>query len=187
MTRCDAPGSDLEAVAENLRMRHNRGSRHTLPFHYTGHPALALPVGQSSAGLPVSMQLVGRFFDDTLRMWVAYASTNTRPTGTQSSVPRADRARPGAKRPRQPRRRRPGRIPPVVIALSCACDAAALVRWSWPLYRIMAPRGLASFSETDNALRARRGPRSLEQAIAPAPWPKALHDVPEQHLRALHA
>ena len=49
------------------------GSRNTLPFNYTGHPALALPVGKSSAGLPVSMQLVGRFFDDPLLMRAAYA------------------------------------------------------------------------------------------------------------------
>ena len=48
------------------------GSRNTLPFNYTGHPALALPVGKSSAGLPVSMQLVGRFFDDPLLMRAAY-------------------------------------------------------------------------------------------------------------------
>ena len=36
-------------------------ARNTQPFNYTGHPALAVPVGKSSAGLPVSMQLVGRF------------------------------------------------------------------------------------------------------------------------------
>jgi hypothetical protein len=42
-------------------------------YNYTGHPALALPVGKSPAGLPVSMQLVGRFFDDPLIMRVAYA------------------------------------------------------------------------------------------------------------------
>jgi Asp-tRNA(Asn)/Glu-tRNA(Gln) amidotransferase A subunit family amidase len=47
--------------------------RNTLPFNYTGHPALDLPVGKSSAGLPVSMQLARRFFDDPLRMWVVYA------------------------------------------------------------------------------------------------------------------
>ena len=48
-------------------------SRNTQLFNYTGHPALALPVGTSSAGLPVSMQLVGRFFDDPLLMRVARA------------------------------------------------------------------------------------------------------------------
>jgi amidase len=65
------PGSYLEAVEDNLMLRSS--SRNTQPFNYTGHPALALPVGKSSAGLPVSMQLVGRFFDDPLLMRVAYA------------------------------------------------------------------------------------------------------------------
>ena len=51
----------------------SKGSRNTLPFNYTGHPALALPVGKSSAGLPVSIQLVGRFFDDPLLMRAACA------------------------------------------------------------------------------------------------------------------
>jgi Asp-tRNA(Asn)/Glu-tRNA(Gln) amidotransferase A subunit family amidase len=55
MTLCDAAGRDLEADEENLKVRHNRGSRNTLPFHDTGHPALALPRGKSSAGLPGSM------------------------------------------------------------------------------------------------------------------------------------
>jgi amidase len=67
------PGSYLEAVEDNLATTRNRGSRNTQPFNYTGHPALALPVGKSSAGLPVSMQLVGRFFDDPLLLRVAYA------------------------------------------------------------------------------------------------------------------
>jgi amidase len=67
------PGSYLEAVEDNLATMNSSGSRNTLPFNYTGHPALALPVGKSSAGLPVSMQLVGRFFDDPLLMRAAYA------------------------------------------------------------------------------------------------------------------
>src|SRR5215831_18128312 len=67
------PGSYLEAVEENLTALSRAGSRNTQPFNYTGHPALALPVGKSSAGLPVSMQIVGRFFDDPLVMRVAYA------------------------------------------------------------------------------------------------------------------
>jgi amidase len=66
------PGSSLEAVEDNLSTANRRGSRNTMPFNYTGHPALALPVGKASTGLPVSMQLVGRFFDDPLLMRVAY-------------------------------------------------------------------------------------------------------------------
>ena len=67
------PGSYLEAVEDNLATRKWSGLHNTVPFNYTGHPALALPVGKSSAGLPVSMQLVGRFFDDPLLMRAAYA------------------------------------------------------------------------------------------------------------------
>ena len=66
------PGSYLEAIEDSLSAMNRRGSLNTQPFNYTGHPALALPVGKSSAGLPVSMQLVGRFFDDPLLMRVAY-------------------------------------------------------------------------------------------------------------------
>jgi amidase len=66
------PGSYLEAVEEDLARKWS-GLRNTVHFNYTGHPALAIPVGKSSAGLPVSMQLVGRFFDDPLLMRAAYA------------------------------------------------------------------------------------------------------------------
>jgi len=71
--RNHTPGSRLEAIEDNLQSMNSLGSRNTLPFNYTGHPALALPVGKSSAGLPASMQVVGRFFDDPLLMRVAYA------------------------------------------------------------------------------------------------------------------
>ena len=67
------PGSYLEAVEDNFATLSWKGTRNTRPFNYTGHPALALPVGKSSTGLPVSMQLVGRFFDDSLLMRAAYA------------------------------------------------------------------------------------------------------------------
>jgi amidase len=67
------PGGYLEAVEDNLMSGSKGVNRNTLPFNYTGHPALALPVGKSPSGLPVSMQLVGRFFDDPLVMRVAYA------------------------------------------------------------------------------------------------------------------
>jgi amidase len=66
------PGSYLEALEDNLATATRSTSRNTQPFNYTGHPALALPVGKSPAGLPASMQLVGRFFADPLLMRVAY-------------------------------------------------------------------------------------------------------------------
>jgi amidase len=67
------PGTIMEAIEDNLSTGSSVATRNTQPFNYTGHPALAMPVGKSSAGLPVSMQLVGRFFDDPLLMRVAYA------------------------------------------------------------------------------------------------------------------
>ncbi len=67
------PETYMEALEDSLSMRGARASKNTQPFNYTGHPALAMPVGKSSAGLPASMQLVGRFFDDPLLLRVAYA------------------------------------------------------------------------------------------------------------------
>lgn len=67
------PDTYMEALEDGLSMRSTRASHNTQPFNYTGHPALAVPVGKASSGLPVSMQLVGRFFDDALLLRAAYA------------------------------------------------------------------------------------------------------------------
>jgi hypothetical protein len=37
---------------------------YTFPFNLTGHPALSIPCGLSSAGLPIGLQLVGRWHED---------------------------------------------------------------------------------------------------------------------------
>jgi amidase len=50
----------------------NQMVRNTRPFNYTGHPALSVPCGKSG-GLPFSLQLIGRFFDDALLCRVAHA------------------------------------------------------------------------------------------------------------------
>jgi amidase len=68
----EPPATYMDALEDNLNMIARSAARNTMPFNYTGHPALALPVGKS-AGLPVSMQLVGRFFDDALLLQAAYA------------------------------------------------------------------------------------------------------------------
>ena len=41
---------------------HRRGGNaaYTSPFNITGHPAISFPVGLSSEGMPIGMQLVGR-------------------------------------------------------------------------------------------------------------------------------
>jgi hypothetical protein len=78
------PESYYEALEDNLMASSSIASKNTQPFNYTGHPALAMPVGKSSAGLPVSVQLVGRFFDDPLcSRW--RTPTSTPWTGTSSS------------------------------------------------------------------------------------------------------
>lgn len=43
----------------------------TYPFNMTGQPALSLPVGLTSSGLPVGLQLVGPFGGDDLVLWAA--------------------------------------------------------------------------------------------------------------------
>jgi amidase len=68
----EPPSTYHEALDDNLNMMARSGARNTMPYNFTGHPALAVPVGKS-AGLPVSMQLVGRFFDDALLLQAAYA------------------------------------------------------------------------------------------------------------------
>jgi Asp-tRNA(Asn)/Glu-tRNA(Gln) amidotransferase A subunit family amidase len=43
------------------------------PFNLTGHPALALPTGFTTKGLPLGMQIVGKHWDETTIYRVAYA------------------------------------------------------------------------------------------------------------------
>ena len=48
------------------------GAYNTKPTNYTGHPAIAIPCGKVD-GLPTSLQLVGRHFEDALLLQAAYA------------------------------------------------------------------------------------------------------------------
>ena len=55
----------------------------TLPFDLTGSPAMSVPFGWSSEGLPIGVQIVGRHFDETTVLRVGAAlealhSTDTR-------------------------------------------------------------------------------------------------------------
>ena len=37
---------------------------YTFPFNLTGHPALSLPCGWDRNGLPIGLQIVGRWYDE---------------------------------------------------------------------------------------------------------------------------
>ena len=58
--------------AEGVARTYPRQARS--PFNLTGHPALALMCGLSKAGLPLSVQIVGRMHDEVtlLRAAAAY-------------------------------------------------------------------------------------------------------------------
>ncbi|XP_031573110.1 uncharacterized protein LOC116307102 [Actinia tenebrosa] len=62
-----------------LRDRLNLLKEHSgnCPFNITGHPAVSIPVGLSQ-GLPVGMLVVGRKFDESTILRVAYALEKTR-------------------------------------------------------------------------------------------------------------
>jgi amidase len=73
--RTAKPADPIAALKDELHRRnwiYRPYTRNTLPSNYTGHPALAIPCGRVG-GLPISLQLVGRFFDDPLLLRVAYA------------------------------------------------------------------------------------------------------------------
>ena len=64
----------LEGPLEEIVARQGRFSRLTRPFNGLGLPALSLPCGFSTGGLPLAFQLVGRPFDEAtvLRLGHAY-------------------------------------------------------------------------------------------------------------------
>lgn len=42
-------------------------------FNYSGHPALSIPCGQDSAGLPIGLQLVGKRWSESQLLGIAKA------------------------------------------------------------------------------------------------------------------
>ncbi len=87
----------------------------TTPFNVSGGPALAQCIGFSSNGLPLSMQVVGRPFDDATVLRVAHAYEKATPWRT--------------KRPRlQPGAEFSTAVPPVPDLESAEIDAATRER-----------------------------------------------------------
>ncbi len=65
----------LEGVRQDVRGWLTRCTR---PFNVTGHPALSVPCGLTTAGLPIGLQLIGRLFDEgtLLRLGRAYETAS---------------------------------------------------------------------------------------------------------------
>jgi aspartyl-tRNA(Asn)/glutamyl-tRNA(Gln) amidotransferase subunit A len=56
------------------------GTRH---FNLSGHPALTLPCGFTAAGLPIGMQLAGRYFDEATLFRIAHTYEQSTPWHTR--------------------------------------------------------------------------------------------------------
>lgn len=65
---CTAPRFDapVDAMSSASPMQ-------TIPFNVTGHPAMSVPVGIASDGLPIGVQIVGRPFDEAMVFRVSRA------------------------------------------------------------------------------------------------------------------
>ena len=53
--------------------------RLTIPANMTGHPAVSIPAGLSSGGLPVGLQVYGRRHEEALLLDVAVTAERERP------------------------------------------------------------------------------------------------------------
>ena len=53
---------ELTIEGQTLASRHSLSA--TVPWDLTGSPAMSVPFGMSSDGLPIGVQLVGRHFDE---------------------------------------------------------------------------------------------------------------------------
>ena len=66
--RNDAKGDPKAVIDHAWDMLYN-----TAPFDMSGHPAISVPCGKTSEGLPVGLMLVGRRFDDATVLRAAHA------------------------------------------------------------------------------------------------------------------
>ncbi|MDO8506044.1 MAG: amidase, partial [Candidatus Limnocylindria bacterium] len=66
-------GATHAVVAGRLQSQRELLVRFTAPFNLSGHPALAIPVGVDRHGLPISLQVVGRAYDEATVLRVGAA------------------------------------------------------------------------------------------------------------------
>ena len=45
----------------------------TAPFNVTGHPAISVPCGKNSEGLPIGIQIVSKYYNEKTIYKIAYA------------------------------------------------------------------------------------------------------------------
>jgi amidase len=57
------------------------------PFNVSGQPAISLPLGWSSGGLPIGVQLVGRPLDEAMLLQIAAELERARPWAERITEP----------------------------------------------------------------------------------------------------
>ena len=75
------PTEDLRWYGVNHNALHSMFDRlnFTFPFNFTGQPAASVPCGFTRDGLPVALQVVGRWHADTLVLQAAAALEQAAP------------------------------------------------------------------------------------------------------------
>jgi aspartyl-tRNA(Asn)/glutamyl-tRNA(Gln) amidotransferase subunit A len=78
-----SPVVTAEAARQPGSHRKGVNASFTAPFNLTGHPALSVPCGMSTVGLPIGLHLAGRRYDEPLLLRVAHAYERATPWHAQ--------------------------------------------------------------------------------------------------------
>lgn len=65
------PNGIIEVAGQKAGTIRGAWYPYTYPMNLTGHPALSMPCGRSAQGLPIGLQLVGRWHDDRFLLGIA--------------------------------------------------------------------------------------------------------------------